>query len=299
MQESRLFRIVYYLLEHGRATAPQLAQKFEVSVRTIYRDIDALSSAGIPICATQGKGGGIYLLDNFILDKLMLSENEKKQILMAIKGISSADENDLEGLLTKLRALFEVKETNKIEVDLKNWYKKKPKQDIFKLLRNAIFNKNVVKFKYFNRNREILERKVQPIQLVFKEKCWYLYGFCLLKNDYRFFKLTRIRNLELLSETFFREFSELEIEKTIKYDKNIIVRLKFDKSIAFRVYDEFYYDNIKDEEDGSLYVEAELPDNDILYSKILSFGDKVEVLEPESVRAKIREKLEKMQKKYM
>ncbi|WP_418571731.1 helix-turn-helix transcriptional regulator, partial [Intestinibacter bartlettii] len=117
MQESRLFKIVYYLLEHEKSTASELAEKFEVSVRTIYRDIDALSSAGIPICATQGKGGGIYLLDNFVLDRSVFSDNEKEQILTALKGISAADGNNLDELLTKLRALFEIKESSWIEVD--------------------------------------------------------------------------------------------------------------------------------------------------------------------------------------
>ena len=298
MQESRLFKIVYYLLEHEKSTASELAEKFEVSVRTIYRDIDALSSAGIPICATQGKGGGIYLLDNFVLDRSVFSDNEKEQILTALKGISAADGNNLDELLTKLRALFEIKESSWIEVDFTSWYKKKPKQDIFRLLKDAIFSKNVVKFKYFNRNREILERKVQPIQLVFKDKYWYLYGFCLLKNDYRFFKLTRMTELKVLTESFCRDFSELEIGKTIKYSENISVKLKFNKSIAFQVYDEFY-DEVIECDDGSLYVEAELPNNDILYTELLSFGDDVEVLEPESVREKIRKKLENMFKKYL
>ena len=108
MQESRLFKIVYYLLEHEKSTASELAEKFEVSVRTIYRDIDALSSAGIPICATQGKGGGIYLLDNFVLDRSVFSDNEKEQILTALKGISAADGNNLDELLTKLRALYSI-----------------------------------------------------------------------------------------------------------------------------------------------------------------------------------------------
>lgn len=132
MQESRLFKIVYYLLEHEKSTASELAEKFEVSVRTIYRDIDALSSAGIPICATQGKGGGIYLLDNFVLDRSVFSDNEKEQILTALKGISAADGNNLDELLTKLRALFEIKESSWIEVDFTSWYKKKSKQDIFR-----------------------------------------------------------------------------------------------------------------------------------------------------------------------
>lgn len=109
MQESRLFRIVYYLLDKGKSTAPELAEKFEVSVRTIYRDIDIISSMGIPIYATQGKGGGITLLDNFVLDKSLLSTREKEQILMALQGIIATEQNNADELLTKLGSLFQSK----------------------------------------------------------------------------------------------------------------------------------------------------------------------------------------------
>lgn len=117
MQESRLFRIVYYLLDKGKSTAPELAEKFEVSVRTIYRDIDIISSMGIPVYAMQGKGGGITLLDNFVLDKSLLSAKEKEQILMALQGIIATEQNNADELLTKSGSLFQAKNTNWIEVD--------------------------------------------------------------------------------------------------------------------------------------------------------------------------------------
>ncbi len=297
MHENRLFKIVYYLLVHGKATAPELAERFEVSIRTIYRDINTLGDAGIPIYANQGKGGGIYLLDDFVLDKSIFSESEKAHILAALNGVKSAGGEDLDALLIKLKALFEVNSTNWIEVDFSSWKQNEPKQDRFDLIKRAIFDKNVIVFKYFNRNGEILDRKVKPIQLVFKSKDWYLYGFCLLKNDYRFFKLTRIRQLQILSETFSRDFAPLNIEETIKYTENISIKLKFDKNIAFRVYDEFN-DEVIEGEDGSLYVQTDLPNNDILYSTILGFGDDVEVVSPVSVREEIKKKLESMQQKY-
>lgn len=123
MQESRLFRIVYYLIEKGKSTAPELAQKFEVSARTIYRDIDVISSAGIPIYATQGKNGGIIIDENFTLDRSMLSKKEKEQILSGLQALFVANSNNTNELLTKLGALFHLKTTNWIEVDFRTGYK--------------------------------------------------------------------------------------------------------------------------------------------------------------------------------
>ena len=121
MRESRLFRIVYYLLQNGKATAPELAQKFEVSIRTIYRDIDAISSTGIPIYATQGKGGGIFILNDYTLDKSLLSEQEQEQMLTALQGMIATTEKNSNELLTKLSGLFQIKSTNWIEVDFSDW----------------------------------------------------------------------------------------------------------------------------------------------------------------------------------
>ena len=150
MQESRLFRIVYYLLENGKATAPELAQKFEVSIRTIYRDIDAISSVGIPIYAAQGKGGGISILSDYTLEKSFFSEQEREQILMALQGIMATTGKTSDELLTKLSGLFQMKYTKWIEVDFSDWVQGKPQQNTFDLIKNAIFQKKVISFCYFN-----------------------------------------------------------------------------------------------------------------------------------------------------
>lgn len=117
MEQGRLFKIVYHLLDKGRATAPELAEKFEVSVRTIYRDLDAISAAGIPIYTVQGKGGGIFILPEFVLDKSLLTPQEKEQILMALQGLAAAEDSRTDELLTKLSGLFRVQGANWIEVD--------------------------------------------------------------------------------------------------------------------------------------------------------------------------------------
>lgn len=299
MKESRLFKIIYYLLEVGKSTAPELAEEFEVSIRTIYRDLDAISAAGIPIYATKGKGGGIFIMQDFVLNKSLLSEQEKEQILMALQGISATENNQSEELLIKLGGLFQSKVTNWIEVDFSDWYKNTPKLDTFNLIKRAIFNRYTITFSYFARERNYSKRTVEPIKLIFKNKDWYLYGFCLLRNNFRFFKLTRIKDLIISSDTFIREVENIpEIEKAIKNENMIPAKLKFSPQVAFRVYDEFT-DNVSKDNKGNLYVNIDLPDNETLFSYILSFGDNVEIIEPDYLRHSIKEKIERMLEKYI
>lgn len=298
MGQSRLFKIVYYLLEKGKSTAPELAEKFEVSIRTIYRDLDAISSAGIPVYATQGKGGGIFIMQDFVLNKSLLSEQEKEQILMALQGISVTENNQTDELLIKLGGLFQSKVTNWIEVDFSEWYKNTPKLDTFNLIKSAIFNRCTISFSYFAREENYSIRNVEPVKLIFKNKDWYLYGFCLLRNDFRFFKLTRIKDLVIQSDTFIREVENIpEIETVIKNENVIPVKLKFSSKVAFRVYDEFT-DNVSKDNQGNLYVNIDLPDNETLFSYILSFGDNVEILEPNHLRHRMKAKLVLMLEKY-
>lgn len=297
MRESRLFRIVYYLLQNGKATAPELAQKFEVSIRTIYRDIDSISSAGIPIYATQGKGGGISILNDYTLDKSLLSEQEQEQMLTALQGMIATTEKNSDELLTKLSGLFQIKSTNWIEVDFSDWAHRTPQQDTFKIIKEAIFQKRTISFCYFSGKGNKEKRNVRPIRLVFKSKSWYLYSFCLLRKDYRFFKLTRIKELEMLSETFTQDFTPTKIEKQIQVEKTVAVKLKFDRQAAFRVYDEFT-DDITEDSQGNLYVQVDLPDNEVLYSYVMSFSDSVEVIKPQSIREQMKKRLQKMQEKY-
>ena len=144
MQESRLFKIVYYLLEKGQATAPELAEKFEVSVRTIYRDIDALSGAGIPIYAEAGRNGGIHLMKDFVLDKVVLSEEEKQEILAALQSINIT-KNSSSQILQKLSAIFQLHSENWLEVDFSGWGNKDFDNEKFELLKSAIIHCRTIK----------------------------------------------------------------------------------------------------------------------------------------------------------
>lgn len=297
MKNNRLFKILYYVLEKGKVTANELAEKYEVSIRTIYRDIDVLSSAGIPIYATQGKGGGIEIADDFVLKKSFLSENEQEQILIALKGLELTNKEYENELLTKLTALFKTKNTNWIEVDFTNWQRSKSYDELFKDIKSAIINKNIVRFIYFSSNKKETSRKVKPIRLLFKGWDWYVYAFCLSRNDFRYFKLSRIKEFEILPNTFEDDFDSIVLKKEIEYEETVFVKVKFDRGMAFRVYDEVS-SAIEEDEDGSLYATVELPNDYNLYNYIFSYGDAAEVLEPKEIRDKIKNIINIMAKKY-
>lgn len=296
MRDSRLFRILYYILEKGKVTANELSEKFEVSVRTIYRDIDVISSAGIPIYATQGKGGGIEIADDFVLKKSLLSEKEQEQILVALKGLEGINKQYENELLTKLSAFFKIKNTNWIEVDFTNWQRGNEYDELFNDIKSAIINKNIIRFTYFSNNEKETSREVKPIRLLFKGWDWYVYTFCLLRNKFRYFKLSRIRDLKILDENFEDSYEDVVLIKKMEYKDTVHVKLKFDRKVAFRVYDEM--GDIKEDEEGNLYAEIELPNDYNLYNYIFSFGESVEVLEPIEIRNNIRDMINKMSRIY-
>ncbi|EHZ9176573.1 helix-turn-helix transcriptional regulator [Enterococcus faecalis] len=297
MQESRLFRIVYYLIQKGKTTAPELAQKFEVSVRTIYRDIDVISSVGIPIYATQGKNGGIMINEDFTLDRSILSQKEKEQILCGLQGLFATNVNNTNGLLTKMSALFHLEIPNWLEVDFSDWIQGQSTQNIFNDIKTAILEKYIISFEYCNNLKHSDFRTIQPLKLIFKSKSWYVYGFCMLRNDYRLFKLRRIEHLKITEEHFTSFETIPELDKFIKKDSLVTVTLKFDRKMAFRVYDEFSRETITEQKDF-LFVTTVLPNNNILYSYILSFGEYVEIIEPKEIRKNMNKQLKKIQEKY-
>lgn len=298
MKDNRLFRILYYILEKGKVTANELADKFEVSVRTIYRDIDSISSAGIPIYALQGKGGGIEIAEDFVLSKSLLSENEKQQIMSALQGLDNTTIQRENELLTKLSALFKMKNTSWIEVDFNNWQNNKMYEKTFDDIKSAILSKNIISFTYFSSNEKETDRIVKPVRLLFKSQDWYLYALCLLRNDFRYFKLSRIKNLEIHTEKFDDSFENVILKKEMPHENTVHIKVKFDRKVAFRVYDEINGE-ITEDNDGNLYSEIEIPNDYNLYNYIFSFGDEAEVLEPEEVRMQIKKMINKMAEKYI
>lgn len=298
MKDNRLFKILYYILEKGKVTANELADKFEVSVRTIYRDIDSISSAGIPIYALQGKGGGIEIAEDFVLSKSLLSENEKQQIMSALQGLDNTTKQSENELLTKLSALFKMKNTSWIEVDFNNWQNNKLYEKTFDDIKSAILSKNIISFTYFSSNEEETSRSVKPVRLLFKSQDWYLYALCLLRNDFRYFKLSRIKNLDIHTEEFDDSFEDILLKKEMSHENTVNIKVKFNRKVAFRVYDELNGE-ITEDNDGNLYTEIQIPNNHNLYNYIFSFGDGAEVLEPKEIRRQIKEMINKMAEKYI
>ena len=294
MQINRLFEIVYLLLEKETATAKELAEHFEVSVRTIYRDIDILSTAGIPVYTNKGKGGGISLLDNFVLDKSILSEEEQNQIIFALQSLEKLDKNSEKKALEKMSRLFHKQARNWIEIDFSNWDNENKK---FERIKQAILNRQVIEFTYFNSYGEERKRQVEPLQIWFKDKAWYIKAFCRVKQDYRIFKIARIREIKILDETFERELPQEQERKP--YDiKLISLELEISKEKAYRVYDEFEKESITQKEDGNFIIHVNYPENDWVYEYILSFGEYIKVIAPEYAKDIVKEKIQKMIKNY-
>lgn len=295
MAENRLFQMLFILLEKGNSTAPELAARFEVSVRTIYRDIDILSAAGIPIYTTQGKGGGIFIQENYVLDKSLISEQEQKQILLALQGLSIIDEKNTNALLSKLGGIFQKQNVNWIEVDFSEWNRKS--EEIFHVLQSAIFHSQIVHFIYHNGKGQSRNRVVEPLKLVFKSGDWYLYAYCHFRQDGRLFKLTRIKDLKITEQNYVRATPDKVLENMHLYaDEAVALTLRFNKEMAYRVFENF--DDIQETAEGNYLVNVSLPNNENLYRFLLSFGGTVEVLSPSDIREKVIEKIDGMKNKY-
>ncbi len=278
MQESRLFKIVYYLLDRGQATAPELAEKFEVSVRTIYRDIDALSGAGIPVYAEAGRNGGIYLMSNFVLDKAVFSEEEKQEILSALQGISAVQNMGGSRTLQKLSAVFQINSENWLEVDFSRWGNKGSDNEKFELLKSAVIRRKKVRIQYAGSQGNSSERIVLPLKLAYRSKAWYLKAFCTARQELRTFKLNRIVDYEILNESFPDcSFEQPPDPSGEEYD---LVTLRFPGEMAYRVYDEFDRSQIQIQANGDLIASAHMPQDAWLIGFLLSFGAQVDIISP-------------------
>lgn len=296
MQESRLFQIVYYLLDKGQATAPELAERFEVSVRTIYRDIDALSGAGIPVYAEAGRNGGIRLMHDFVLDQAVLSEEEKQEILAALQSINITQNVGESQTLQKLSAMFHLPSENWLEVDFSRWGNQGFDNEKFELLKTAVIHRRHVRICYAGSDGTVRERTVQPYKLVYKAKAWYLRAFCTEKQDMRTFKLNRILEYALLEESFVRR--SFPKERNDSDEEYPLITLRFPKEMAYRVYDEFDRNQIERQENGDLIASARMPEGAWLLSFLLSFGTQVELLAPAYLREEIVRQAEMITEKY-
>ena len=301
MQVNRLFEIIYILLNKKSATAKDLAEHFGVSTRTIYRDVDNLSLAGIPVYTEKGKGGGIFLLPDFVLNKSILSEDEQNEILTALHGLSLIKTEETQGVLNRLSTIFNKTATNWLEVDFSDW---SYENNNFYDFKDAILKRRIAEFTYFNSYGEKSYRRVEPIQLWFKSKAWYVKAFCLTKMAMRLYKLTRVKNLIITDEHFIdRDFLLPEPESNDHVSSrercDITLKLHVKPEMTYRVYDEFDEDMIFKHPDGSFTITAYWPEDNWVYGYILSYGEYATVLEPEHLRDIICEKAKVISKKYI
>ena len=282
MKESRLFKIVYYILEKGRVTAPELAEKFEVSVRTIYRDVDVIGSAGIPVYVTTGRNGGIQILDNYVLEKALFSDKEKQDILAALQSLSVVGNTLEREMLTKLSALFNISSENWFEVDFGRWGGGSQDNAKFELLKQAAVTHRVATIIYVGSNCKKTTRKIHPLKLYYKSKEWYVKAYCPEKSDFRLFKINRIIECKLTDEEFIPlVFPDQPEREQSSYNKIV---LRFPKELAYRVYDEFKEDELTQKENGDIIAAAYMPEDTWLIGYLLSFGADVEVMEPVRLR---------------
>ncbi len=286
MQISRLFEIVYLILEKGRVSARELAERFEVTTRTIYRDVESLSAAGIPVYMTKGRNGGLSLLPEFVLDKTVLTQREKDEILSALAGLSATGRHEADGALNKLASLFGDSGYNWIEADFSGWGWTQGLKDSFSLLKEAILARRVLTFDYFGSKGEKTSRIVEPLKLVFRGQSWYLYAYCQTRGSDRYFKLSRMDKIILRDESFLRKTPERVItnEQSKPDYEMITVRFKAFAPIHFRIYDEYPHRCIQEADDGCLVVETSMPKGEWLNSYFLSYGENIEVLEPAELR---------------
>lgn len=296
MQTHRLFEIIYLLLDRGQMTASQLADHFEVSVRTIYRDIDRLSLSGVPIYTNVGKNGGIALMDGYTLDKSILSDAEQNEILTALQSLKAVEYPDPDGVLARLGTFFKKNQQNWIEVDFTGWGGSIQDRERFDELKNAILTRRSIHFTYWGADGKKSERTADPIKLLFKGNSWYLQAYCHTRQDYRIFKLFRIQDLQVLEDRF-EPYAALPFTEQ---SSMAMTPLHFTvlKNRAYRVYDEFFEDQITPLPGGSFDIHTCLPVDNWLVGYLLSFGGDLILHSPAGLRAALKDELEKALSHY-
>lgn len=302
MKINRLLEITMILLNKGTVTAGYLAERFGVSTRTIYRDIDELTLSGIPIYTNKGKGGGISLLENFSINRTLLSTKEKESILLALRTLQAVQYPEIDTVFHKLGAVFDKLPINDwVEVDFTSWGTNPSRDNRFELIKQAILERQHLSFHYVNTLNQRSIRKIAPMKLIYKSSSWYLKGVCVDKQAYRIFKITRMKQVKRLHETFDREeYQVLEGYQdavTEIHRQPIEMTLRFHPSMLYRLYDE-YENNMTQLPDGRYEVIVRYPYDEWIFGYIFSFGHSVEVVEPVWLRDEIHNRLQMMLDQY-
>lgn len=300
MKIDRLIGILAILLQKDTVTAPDLAEHFEVSRRTINRDIEDLCKAGIPIATRQGQGGGIFIMDGYRVDRTLLTNGEMQDILAGLRSLDSINGTNRYGqLMEKLSAGSSdfMAGNQSVLIDLSSWYKNSlaPKIEI---IRTAIDSGMELSFLYYAQKGES-KRTIEPYYLVFKWSSWYVWGWCCQREDFRLFKLNRMEEVRLNGNRFEKRkalMPDLSDERV--FPGNIPVKAVFEPDCKWRLVEEFGPECFKELENGKLLFQADYTNKENLLAWIMSFRDKAELLEPAWIREEIRESVETMWKKY-
>lgn len=306
MSANRMLSIILLLSNKGLVTGKELAEHVDVSVRTIYRDIDKICQAGIPISAIGGKSGGFYIMENYKLNDLHFNKDEFNALSTILDSLDIVfgKEKQFNDILLKLKSTFEnenTKKNNNLNIDMSHFSMEQELKDFLYIISKSIRENKVLEFEYINRNLESEKRIVEPLKIEFSEGNWYLIGYCRKRNDYRKFKLVRIQNLNLGSGFEKKEISEgmlKEIFSKSYEEKNIKLQLKFSNRIGRQLKEYFSGGSIKKAPSGDFIIEESFPYDEGLFKFILSFGNECEVIEPNYLREDIKNYLKKIIEKY-
>lgn len=304
MKVDRLVSIIMILLDKERIGAQELADMFEVSPRTIYRDIDAINMAGIPVFSTSGVGGGFEIMQNYKIDKTVFSTADLSAILMGLSGLSNMIRgNELVNALAKVKSFIpadrakdiELK-ANQIYINLSPWMGNRNIQPYLEIIKSALQENKLLSFEYADRYGNKTTRTVEPYQLVLKSSHWYLQGYCRMREDYRLFRLSRTSNLQMQEETFTpRDYQKpiLDFDDILEtMQTKILIRIH--QSVMDRVLDLCSYDHFSPDGDGHYIVSFPFIENDYYYNILLGFGDKCECIEPLHIRSEMKRRIHDM-----
>lgn len=308
MKISRLISIIFLLMEHNKISASKLAELFEVSIRTIYRDLDSLLIAGIPIVTEVGVNGGIKIEDSFKLEKGFFGSDEIISLLLGLESLPlNIAKSDMQTTVAKIKNMIPnnryqqiKKSVNQISIDYTPWFANNMDTYYLDELNSAIKSNNIITIKYIDKNGCESKRQLEPYLLSFKENYWYLQAYCLNKKAFRVFKLTRVSCLIVHDELFeARDYTPDPMNgSNWAYKEVIEVKLKVEPSILNSIIDMFGHSVIQETDNKDIIVNIPLTKDDFGYNIILGFGYQCECIEPIEVRDEIIKRLKKSLEKY-
>ena len=297
MKIDRLMGIITTLQQQKKVTAPYLAAKFEVSRRTISRDIDDICKAGIPLVTTQGGGGGISIMEGFQLDTTVLTAEELQSVFIGLKSLDSVSNTSYSTKLARKLGGDAAPLADCIRIDLSSYYKDSLAAKI-EQLKEAMDGHKLVRFHYYYSKGEE-DRRVEPYRIVFKWSSWYLFGFCTGRQDFRLFKLNRLWELCVLDTAFApREIPGEKARLGSHITDDYFVTALYDPDVKYRLVEERGPGSFTVQEDGRLYTRWGFSDPESTVLWFLGFGDKVEVVEPREMRDRIRTMAEKIRDRH-